>query len=226
MDLEPNNLQNEVVEEIDVFLRVPKNDLYLVQYPLRPHQIGFSRFETIQEVKGKPLQKQFNMTVALSSECDNFNPEKGETKKYTLESKIVHNRTNYCVGKIENGQLILIPVSNCLQLRKSFHDIENKFKDPKKLKEEAKEEAKPQEHNIQEINTQIKRKENLKQIERKIRSYPFQREVLNSEEYVPLNYFERESVESRRIVNSLLDPPTEFKVAKPRSRSEYAESLF
>jgi len=226
MDLEPNNIQNEVVEEIDVFLRIPKNDLYLIQYPLRPYQTGFSRFEAIQEVKVKPLQKELSMTVGISADCDNFTTEKGTTRTYNLKSKVVHNRTNYCVGKIEKGQLILVPVSTCLQMRRDFSDIENKFKDPKKAKEEMKEENKPQEHNIQEINMQIKKKENLKQIERKIRSYPFQRAVLDSEEQVPLSYFDRNSIESRRLVNSLLDPPLEFKTPKSRTRNDYLEYLF
>ena len=50
-----NNDANEVVEEMDVFLKVPKKDLYMVQYPMRPYQMGFSEFEQVQGMSVKPL---------------------------------------------------------------------------------------------------------------------------------------------------------------------------
>lgn len=73
---------------------------------------------------------------------------------------------------------------------------------------------------------QIKKKENLKQIERKIRGYIFQRDLAESEEEVPFRYNPKESIESRRLVQSLLDPPIKIKELKTLTRNEYLKYLF
>lgn len=226
MEVEPNHengtADNEVLEEFDVFIRVPKKDLYMLHYPLRPYETGITEYENIEGVTIKPDQKKLSVNMSVSSRCENFNPMSGSIS-YTLTSKIINNRTNYCVGKIDKGNLILMPVNNCFQMRKSFADYE-KLKAPKSMKKEQTQGDKKDE--LQEATLQFRRKENLKQIERKMRTYTFQKELLDSEAEIPLRFAKKESAESRRLVQALLDPPVEPKELKTMDKNEYLKYLF
>lgn len=43
------------------------------------------------------------MEVALEGKCDNYPAAaKDQNFTYTLDSKVINSRTNYCVGKIIN----------------------------------------------------------------------------------------------------------------------------
>jgi len=229
MEIEANNSNknddNEVLEEIDVYVRIPKKELYMLHYPLRPYEAGISKYETIEGIRGKPLQNKLDIDVKVSNECENYAQAQNEVR-YELTSKNINNRTNYCVGKIEKNSLILIPVNHCLQMRKSFADLDEKFKDPKKVKKEKAEADEKRDSEIQDVAAQLKRGENVKQIERKMRTYNFQKKLLDSEQEIPLRFSKKESHDSRRLVQSLLDPPTEVKELKTLDKNEYLKYLF
>ena len=217
--------ENEVVEEIDVYIRVPKKDLYMLHYPMRPSETGLSKYETIQYIQGKPLQNKLNIGVSVSSECENY-ARTEEGVNYEFESKVINNRTNYCVGKIDKNNLVLIPVNYNLQMRKSFLDLDEKFKDPKKAKKEEVKTNEKKDSELQDVNTQFRRRENLKQIERKLRTYNFQKELLDSEPEVQLRYAKKESLESKKFVQNLLDPPVDVEELKSMDKNEYLKYLF
>jgi len=229
MEIEANNANknddNEILEEIDVYIRIPKKELYMLHYPLRPYEAGISKYETIEGVRGKPLQNKLNIDVKVSTECENFAQAQNEVR-YEFTSKHINNRTNYCVGKIEKGGLILVPVSHCLQMRKSFADLDDKFKDPKKLKKEQAEADEKRDSEIQDTAAQLRRGENVKQIERRLRTFNFQKKLLDSEQEIPLRFSKKESHDSRKLVQSLLDPPTDAKELKPLDKNEYLKYLF
>ena len=232
MEIEANKTNNnqvddnEVLEEIDVFVRIPKKELYMLHYPLRPYEAGISKYETIEGVRGKPLQNKLDIDVKVSNDCENFVQAQGEVR-YELTSKNIKNRTNYCVGKIEKNSLILIPVNHCLQMRKSFAELDEKFKDPKKAKkEQAQADDEKKDTEIQDTAAQLRRGENVKQIERKMRTFKFQKQLLDSEQEVPLRFSKKESHESRKLVQSLIDPPTDVKELKPLDKNEYLKFLF
>lgn len=224
MDLEQPNLANEVEEEIDVYLRVPNKDFYLVQYPSRSTQTAFTKYETIESVRIQPEQRNLAMTIKIDQKCENFANNQGNIK-YELNSKTINNRTNYCIGKISNGSLILVPITTCVQMKKTFKEYEEKFKAPE-AKIEAGNEGHSEDISISEINAQIRKKDNLKLLERKVRTHPFQKKVFDSEAEIPLKLFQQNTQESSRLVDSLLDPPKEFKTLKPLGRGEYLKYLF
>ena len=219
------NDEDEVLEEIDVFIRVPKKDLYMLHYPLRPYETGLSKYETIQYIQGKPQQNKLTVGVSVNPECENYARTEAGIN-YEFDSKVINNRTNYCVGKIDKNNLVLIPVNYNLQMRKSFADLDDKFKDPKKPKKEEPKIGDKKDSELQDVNTQFRRRENLKQIERKLRTYNFQRELLDSEPDVPLRYAKKESLESKKFVQSLLDQPVEVQELKSMDKNEYLKYLF
>jgi hypothetical protein len=226
MDIERSNSSSEILQEIDVYLKVPSKDLYLVQYPSRTIGAAFTKYESVESIHVQPEQRKLSMAVKIDQKCENYSKKSEEELKYKLESKVINNRTNYCVGRIVDGALILVPVSTCVQMKKSFIDYEEKFKteEDKNAIKEKKEQS--NEMSVQEINSQIKRKDNLKLLERKLRSHPFQQNVFDSETPVPLRLYQQNTPESSRLVDSLLDPPKEFKTLKPLPKGEYLRYLF
>lgn len=231
--------EDEIIEEIDIILKPSKLDVYFVEYPLRQKLVGLTKFEKIESVSYKPQQTKFEYNVVIDPKCQNFE-RYSLGNNYTMSSKLINNRTNYCIGKIENNALLLTPATNCIQMRRSFKDTESKFKAPGakatsstgpngKMDEE---EINPdllknqKVEEVQEINKQIKRGENLKQIEKKLRTFRFQNDLYELEEFIPLKYNNINSNESKRLLQTLLDPPIRTISAKPLQKSEYLKYLF
>ena len=230
--------EDQVIEELDVVLKPSKQDVYFVEYPLRQQNAGLSKFERIEYVQYKPHQVKFDYKVVIDSKCQNFERHSGDNS-YTLSSKLINNRTHYCFGKIVDKQLLLTPVTNCVQLRRCFKDTEDKFKAPghkstnppkgdkmdeENLTEESARALKLKE--IQDINQQIERGENLKQIEKRLRTFRFQNELHEVEESIKLQYNPMNSDSSKRSLNALIDPPKQYVQRKAVSRSEYLHYLF
>lgn len=249
MDIEHDD---EIVEEVDVILKPSRCDLYYVEYPMRPKNAGLSKFESIEGVRYKPLQSKFEYNVSIDPRCQNFERHvKGNA--YTFESKLINNRTNYCIGKIHENRLLLTPITNCLQMRRSFREVEEKFKVGKKAaastaggkagttskttksaqkmdeEEEAPGEIEPSQvkksDEIKEIMNQIRNGQNLRQIERKLRTHRFQNELYDSEDFVNLKYNSTGSQESSQLLKALLDYP---KVVEKKAlpKHEYLKYLF
>jgi RPC5 protein len=226
MDIEQKNLPEGVLAEYDVFLKIPSKDLYLIQYPSRFTDTAFSQYESIDSLQVQPDQRKLSMTVNIDRGCENYSENSGNLK-YELDSKVINNRTNYCIGHISGNSMFLIPVSTCVQMKKSFRDYEEKFKVPEENKAGKERKDDPMaDFTVDDVNSQLRKKDNLKLLERKIRTHPFQKMVFDSEAPIPLKLHPQESEESSRLVQSLLDPPTEFKTLKPLSRSEYMKYLF
>ena len=240
-----NEDPNEIIDELDIVIKQPKHELYVFQYPLRPESIGWTNFEKIEELRMKPLQKKFDLNISINSTCENF-PKNDKKQGYTMSSKLIKNRTNYCLAKLEHNKLILIPITDAIQMRKSFEDVNDRFKANKSatsvgvgdgiesdntkistIKEDAKgqDEIKINEE-VHAANIQLQKRENIKLIERRLRTFRFQDDVMRCEDFIKMKYYDISSIESKRFLHALVDLPRDMHKLSYISKGEYLKYLF
>ncbi|CAL1536657.1 unnamed protein product [Lymnaea stagnalis] len=139
-----------VVDEIDVFLSKSLSDnLYLMQYPLRPVNMGYSNFDHLS-ARIKPLQKKIEMELALDTFSKNYSRSKGEQISVNVDGNLPPNSTDrffagsrmdkivlscpphvksfsncqYAIGLFKEGELHLTPMSGVVQMRPSFEYLD------------------------------------------------------------------------------------------------------
>ncbi len=105
--VEEEEEQDEVVKVIDVYLtQEASNNLYLLQYPLRPTWRPYDR-KNIEEVRFKAKSKKLEFDFGLTEEeimtyYDTNQLDSGK-KTFTLSSKVVPAQTNYVLGVLKSG---------------------------------------------------------------------------------------------------------------------------
>eukprot|EP00771_Trimastix_marina_P001938 gnl/Trimastix_PCT/3047.p1 GENE.gnl/Trimastix_PCT/3047~~gnl/Trimastix_PCT/3047.p1 ORF type:complete len:434 (-),score=107.27 gnl/Trimastix_PCT/3047:189-1490(-) len=123
-----------VVQEIDVYLNTSNENIWMLQYPLRPRYIPYDT-KRLKEVRVRPVQAKMQMDFNLDLQSEFYDQDaelmEDDTdegmrrpRQYTLGSHCVVQKNNYAVGLYSRGQLHLVPISNVLQLRPCFPEID------------------------------------------------------------------------------------------------------
>jgi len=149
-----------VVHEIPVYLaKSLAQQLYLLQYPVRPCRMSYDT-STVLSAKVKPKQKKVEVTMALNTECTNFDNSKGEQialnvdgqdakeragvddetmvfpdgqmDRLTLSStQTLQDTSRYAIGILDADEFHLTPLHAVLSLRPSFEYLDKSDKTAK-----------------------------------------------------------------------------------------------
>ncbi|GFR90056.1 DNA-directed RNA polymerase III subunit RPC5 [Elysia marginata] len=80
-----------VTDEVDVFLSQSLSDnLYLMQYPLRPKGMGYNHLDHLS-ARVKPVQKRVEIELALDTRSKNYSASKGEQIAVNVDGNLPQN---------------------------------------------------------------------------------------------------------------------------------------
>ncbi|GFN78523.1 DNA-directed RNA polymerase iii subunit rpc5 [Plakobranchus ocellatus] len=141
-----NAEDDPVIDEIDVFLsKSLSENLYLMQYPLRPKHMGYSHLDHIS-ARVKPQQKRVEIELALDTRSKNYSSSKGEQIAVNVDGNLPPNagdrifssskmdkitlscpphtesfpNCQYGIGLLKEGELHVTPLSAIVQMRPNF----------------------------------------------------------------------------------------------------------
>lgn len=177
-------VEDELVKEMDVLVVRGKEKLCLLSHVTRPMDANYEKYERISSAKFKPKQQKLQVE---------YTEKIGGTESIVTEtSKLIdHSKLDYFVVNCTGGQVVLHPIDLTIQMRPAVA-LETH--------------SKPKELTFLESNGQEKqdsRKETAKSIEMKMRTFQFQKELLEQEDFTAYKVNKRESIESERFVASL-----------------------
>lgn len=148
-----------VVHEIPVYLaKSLANQLYLLQYPVRPCRMSYDT-STVLSARVKPKQKKVEVTMAMNTQCTNFDTSKAKqialnvdgsdaaersqdmdaeenlTFPEAVMDRLVLSSTHsvpdtsrYAVGILDANEFHLTPLDAVLSLRPSFEYLDKSDK--------------------------------------------------------------------------------------------------
>ena len=201
--------EDPVVQETDVFLsKQLANNLFLLQYPVRPSKMSYDEAD-VSNVKFKPRQQTLTFEVGIDVSSNNYNRSKGEQiainvdgnnpgadatyasekmDKQVLTSLPSGSKPNrYAIGYLSNNQLHLTPLKSVLQMRPSFSYLDSA--DSRKthttdaaVKEEEEEAA-------QAVTVRYARRESDMAKARRLASYQHMKKKQEEELWVSLTHY-------------------------------------
>ncbi|XP_071444238.1 DNA-directed RNA polymerase III subunit RPC5-like [Hetaerina americana] len=244
------DLKNDrVVFEAPVMLSTAlANKLYLYQYPVRPNHLNYDNLPVVRS-KIKPHHQEVELELQLDTNSPNYDVGKGEqialncssTKdktqpessefergimdKHILRSgpRVVDNACTYCVGVVQNGELLITPLKGIVQLQPSFPylDAESNSKDDAKELDDdmAEEEA-------QKVNVKFARQESDRVKKAREMSFGFLNKKRAEEQWFATKFFHSQTEEAEQERLKLLSfvPQTEV-TGLDIDKTEYMKNL-
>ncbi|GBC10611.1 hypothetical protein RclHR1_09780003 [Rhizophagus clarus] len=162
---------NDIVQDIPIYLSQQlANQLYIIQYPVRPRTNPYVGNNIPREARFKQHSQKLELDIPLQTNSQWYNRDRGEDlvlglndkeartiydrswkrdrndgllDKQTLQSTIVPPQANYWMGVIKDGGLHMTPVHTTLQLRpglKYLDKIDEKLKNASKKAQAMEEE--------------------------------------------------------------------------------------
>lgn len=214
-DVKPEAVKSEktedhVVAELDVFLSQDlAQNLYLLQYPLRP---PWRPYDTSQmaSAKMKPKQQRVQMEYAIDAKGPHYDPDSAiKTNAQVLNSTCIESRTTYAVAALRGNELHLTPIhGGILAFRPSFAHLDAADAEKKKAEEEdiapVHEEEDDEDVPIAKpLTVQFKRRENERTALAKKQSHAFLKQVEDEEPWVNLQCHPRDSLDGKRMFERL-----------------------
>ena len=220
MDLEEANNDSEVLLELDIIYKPTKIPLHIIQYPLRNVDAPFDRFLALSEVKMKPIQRKLDFLYRTEKKFENLNRtnKTQDDIKIKYSSKYVNNRTNYWVGALDekNNKIFVYPVDSFYQMRKNFEDFQSSNRvEIQKTKIEK----------VSLMKEDIKIKKREKPLEQKLKNYTFQKEIMDSEKTLDVDFFGKNSHQSNDFIRKMGTLPKNIRELKPQSKEEYLRTI-
>jgi hypothetical protein len=122
------DVEDELVAELDVYLMNDySEELWLFQYPLRPHDRFYGDHSELSNVLfNKQENNSVKLIYSIESKMKNFDNHNYEQRTFTqtiLGQKVDIN-TNYALGVLRDNALFLNPLSNVMQFRNDFSHME------------------------------------------------------------------------------------------------------
>lgn len=144
--------EDEIVAEIDVILSQDLADqLYVLQYPLRPAWRGYDstmleavRFKANTQIlemeyrlKEEEQQRTQQTKISSATTGVEYEDPTKSMKTHLVRSAVVPNKSNYLVGLYRENELYVTPLKAVMQMRPSFAYIDQSAEARAKRKEEA-----------------------------------------------------------------------------------------
>lgn len=214
-----NEDENQIEMEFKIIYKPTKIPLHVIQYPLRDPDSGFDKFLSLKEVKMKPIQKKIDFIYKTEKKFENTNKNLNSQDdiKIRYSSKAINNRTNYWAGTFDKNtnQIYFFPIDSFFQMRKNFDEFQESNKiDLQRLKNEKiaiKEE------------TKIKKKE--KPLEQKLKNYAFQKEIMDSEKQMDVDFYAKKSYQSIEFIKKMMSEPASPKNINFLKKEEYLKNI-
>ena len=176
--------------EIDIIYKPSSVPLHLIQYPLRDANSSFENFLNLDTILMKPIQKKLEFNYKPNNEFENVSRKGKSIDDINIQytSKHILNRTNYCVGVFDQNsqKIFFFPIQSFYQMRRKFDLEENKFLEEKTEFENEK---------------KVRKEKNLEQ---KLRTYTYQKEVMEGEKALNTEFYQKNSNQSLDFMNELI----------------------
>jgi DNA-directed RNA polymerase-3 subunit RPC5 len=139
-----------IVAELDVVLSQELADqLYVMQYPLRPMWRGYdnSMMESVRfksglqilemeyRVKEEEQKREQQTSISSATTGVEYEDPTKSMQSYTVRSTVVPNKSNYMVGLFRGDELHVTPLKGVMQMRPSFTYIDQSAEAKRKKKE-------------------------------------------------------------------------------------------
>ncbi|KAH9513090.1 DNA-directed RNA polymerase III subunit RPC5 [Bulinus truncatus] len=213
-----------VVNEIDVFLsKSLSENLYLMQYPLRPLKMGYDNFENLS-ARIKPQQKKIEMSLALDTHSKNYSRSKGEQISVNVDGSLPLNSSDrffagskmdrivlsctpyvksftncqYAAGLMKDGELHLTPVNAVVQMRPSFDyldkaDTRHRSEASANFPDGGESSQDEAEEEATPVNMRVSRGESEEFRARRMASYEYINQKREEERWIPVICYTSES---------------------------------
>lgn len=232
MEIEPPS----ILAEYDIILKPPPFPLHMVQYPLRDSNSPFESFLKLSSAKLKPKQHKLEFSYTPSRNFENSRKRANDDSKLTYtfgnepknsdnnpkmppssqpnihySSKNINNFTNYCVAMFDKKEekIVFVPIESFLQMRRKFVSGESNVQVGGSVAVEKVGRGKQKEKNL----------------EQKLRSYNYQKQILDNEKFMELEVFQRGAEECEEVVKNLREEKGKVKEVAIMGRNEYLGNL-
>ena len=209
--VKPEKGEDHVVAELDVFIsQTLAQQLYLLQYPLRPPWRPYDPTQ-MAGAKFKPKQQRLQMEYAIDTQSTHYDSDSTlKTPTQVLGSTRIDSRTTYCVAALRGSELHLTPIhGGILQLRPSFAHLDAADAEKKKSEEEdiapvhEEEEGDDDTPMAKPLTVQFKRRENERSAVARKQSHAFLRQMDEEEPWTDLKRHLRDSPDGARTFERL-----------------------
>lgn len=221
--------EDPIVGEYDLIYKEPVETLHLLQFMTKPmaNARRLEEMEHIDKVELRPTQNQLQISVSVKGLSKN-------DQQYTYTSRTVNHKSYLCVGHLQGNQIVLLPVADTYQMRRTFEKEDrnegtasaNESKKSTKKGGKTPKAKDADEDEEKEPGYQPTTKLSLKSLEWTLRSFPAQKEVLNAEPTKPLTYLSSHSRDTSQLLAALLDIPKTVKQVPFLDKYKYEDLLF
>lgn len=180
-----------VVREIPVHLADElRNNLYLVQFPLRPTYRPMP--EPPRRARVKPKNQLMQLDFPVDQRSEHFDQDAEDyikQKTLRLQSSCVPALSNYAVGVFRQGQLHLTPLSSIMQMRPSLSYIDDAINE-EEIDIDMEEKVEPPPAEMKEVQFQFKKKQSERALSAIQNSYAFKKQQIDAENWIELQVHE------------------------------------
>ncbi|KAK3600874.1 hypothetical protein CHS0354_019221 [Potamilus streckersoni] len=208
--------EDPVEHEIDVFLsRSLAENLYLLQYPVRPSHMTYDSVEHLS-TRVKPNQKKVELELALNTNSPHYAKSKGEQIALNVDghkesaepsyyaSSVMDkqvltsvpssaNTERYAVGYLKDGELHLSPLHALVQLRPSFGYLDRVDDRQKVVQQGGGEEGESSQDEVEEeakpVTIKFARPESAEAKARRLASFEYLNKKREEERWVNVDYY-------------------------------------
>ena len=222
---------DEVIKEIDVVLSKPlSRNLYIFQYPVRPKHLSVDNM-ICSNVKVKPMQKKFELELALNTASSHYSKSKGEQlaintdnnksssttpyfesgrmDKQFLSSTVANIPAHqYVIGIMQEGELHLLPLTSVLQFRPSFNYLDKSNVSDKDTSLVAEDDmSHDEEEEVKAVQVKFARQETDEAKARRMATYDYLQKKQEEESWLNIRFHARDDVLSHKerdfVLNSI-----------------------
>ncbi|EEY55502.1 DNA-directed RNA polymerase III subunit RPC5-like protein [Phytophthora infestans T30-4] len=214
-----------VVREIPVHLADElRQNLYMVQFPLRPTYRPMP--EPPRRARIKPNNQLMQIDFPVDQRSEHFDQDAEEylkQKHLRLHSSSVPALSNYVVGVFRQGQLHLTPLSAIMQMRPSLSHIDDAANEEEEDME-VEEKMEPPPVEMKEVQFQFKKKQSERAMSAIQNSYAYKKQQIDAENWIELQVQDKSSAGADDEFENLFSEK-EAEVMSTMTPDEYIKAL-
>eukprot|EP00667_Euglena_gracilis_P007335 EG_transcript_7408 len=211
---------DEVVGEFDVFIgqQMP-NQLYLLQFPLRPSWRPYD-VEQLKAVRMKKGLQKVEMDFQVNTKGENYNKEwkdkaEGRDDTFTLTSTRMIPKTKYAIGVLNADGFHLTSLPNVLQMRPDMSGC--KVGGVRRIDDEKAEDKAPRQAQSKHVAEMLARQQQ--------RLFSFNKEKEAKEQWSLLSFFLADSIEATSQIPHLYCNTT-VRIRTGITPQKYLDAIF
>ncbi|ETI38106.1 hypothetical protein F441_15937 [Phytophthora nicotianae CJ01A1] len=214
-----------VVREIPVHLADElRQNLYMVQFPLRPTYRPMP--EPPRRARIKPNNQLMQLDFPVDQRSEHFDQDAEDylkQKHLRLQSSSVPALSNYVVGVFRQGQLHLTPLSAVMQMRPSLSHIDDAANEEEEDME-VEEKVEPPPAEMKEVQFQFKKKQSERAISAIQNSFAYKKQQIDAEKWIELQVQDKSSAGADDEFENLFSEKEE-EVVSTMTADEYIKAM-